>query len=152
MPGRFDLTPGDLAALLPDEPAFRVRQVWRGLHLGREPEEMTDLPLGLRARLATGLVPGLRPAAESVSAEGDTTKWLWTLADGARVETVRMTYPSGRVTVCVSTQAGCAMACSFCATGQAGFERQLTVGEIVEQVVRARRSAASEYRRLMGTS
>src|SRR5947209_5301512 len=138
MPGRFDLSPGDLAVVLADQPAYRVRQVWRNIHLGRDPEEMTDLPLGLRARLAEELSPGLREAATSISAEGDTTKWLWSLADGARVETVRMTYPSGRVTVRVSTQAGCAMACSFCATGQAGFSRHLTVGEIVEQVVRAR--------------
>jgi 23S rRNA (adenine2503-C2)-methyltransferase len=141
MPGTFDLTLEDLSGMLGDEAAYRVRQVWRSLYLGRRPEEMTDLPLALRSRLAGELVPGLREAAISVNAEGDTTKWLWSLADGARVETVLMRYPSGRVTVCVSTQAGCAMACSFCATGQAGFERQLTAGEIVEQVIRARREA-----------
>ena len=141
MPGTYDLTPADLAGILAGEPAYRARQVWRSLYLGREPEEMTDLPRSLRSHLAATLAPGLHPAATSVSAEGDTTKWLWTLADGARVETVLMAYPSGRVTACVSTQAGCAMACSFCATGQAGFERQLTTGEIVEQVVRARRAA-----------
>jgi 23S rRNA (adenine2503-C2)-methyltransferase len=133
----FDLAPGDLADILADEPAYRSRQVWKSLHLGRRPEEMTDLPVRLRERLAAELRPALAPAATSVSAGGDTTKWLWSLHDGARVETVLMTYPSGRVTVCVSTQAGCAMACSFCATGQAGFQRQLTPGEIVEQVVRA---------------
>ncbi|MDQ3897558.1 MAG: 23S rRNA (adenine(2503)-C(2))-methyltransferase RlmN [Actinomycetota bacterium] len=142
MPGRFDLSPDDLSRILSGEPAFRTRQVWRSLHLGREPDEMTDLPVHLRSRLADVLVPGLRPEATWVDAEGDTTKWLWSLADGAAVETVLMAYRSGRVTVCVSTQAGCAMACSFCATGQAGFQRQLTVGEIVEQVVRARRAAA----------
>jgi 23S rRNA (adenine2503-C2)-methyltransferase len=141
MPGTFDLTPGDLAGILSGEPPYRARQVWRSLYLGREPEEMTDLPRPLRTRLAAALTPALCPAATSVSAEGDTTKWLWSLADGARVETVLMAYPSGRATVCVSTQAGCAMACSFCATGQAGFQRQLTTGEIVEQVVRARRAA-----------
>jgi 23S rRNA (adenine2503-C2)-methyltransferase len=140
MPGRFDLTHEALSVLLRDEPAYRVRQVWRNLHLAREPEEMTDLPLALRSRLADALPPGLRLEATSVNADGDTTKWLWSLAGGARVETVLMTYPSGRVTVCVSTQAGCAMACSFCATGQAGFERHLSTGEIVEQVVRARRA------------
>ena len=142
MPSTFDLGPADLAGILADEPAYRVRQVWRGLHLGRRPEDMTDLPVRLRQRLAAELRPGLYPAATSVSAEGDTTKWLWRLADGARVETVLMTYPSGRVTVCVSTQAGCAMACSFCATGQAGFDRHLTAGEIVEQVIRARQAVA----------
>jgi 23S rRNA (adenine2503-C2)-methyltransferase len=140
MPATFDLAPADLAGILAGEPGYRARQVWRALHLGRAPEEMTDLPRRLRERLAAELQPALTPAATSVSAEGDTTKWLWSLADGARVETVLMTYPSGRVTVCVSTQAGCAMACSFCATGQAGFERQLTTGEIVEQVIRAGRA------------
>jgi 23S rRNA (adenine2503-C2)-methyltransferase len=74
--------------------------------------------------------------AESVSDGGDTVKWLWRLADGAHVETVLMHY-ADRSTVCVSTQAGCAMACGFCATGQAGFVRHLTTGEIVEQVMRA---------------
>jgi len=137
MPGRFDISPDELAAVLRGEPPYRNRQVWRSLHQGREPEEMTDLPLPLRARLARELPPGLRLADRSVNADGDTTKWLWSLADSSRVETVLMTYPSGRVTVCVSTQAGCAMACSFCATGQAGFQRHLTSGEIVEQVVRA---------------
>jgi 23S rRNA (adenine2503-C2)-methyltransferase len=139
VPGRFDLTLEDLSTVLGDQPAYRTRQVWRSLYQGREPEEMTDLPLALRSRLSGDLPAGLRPATTSVSAEGDTTKWLWTLADGAQVETVLMAYPSGRVTVCVSTQAGCAMACSFCATGQAGYQRQLTAGEIVEQVIRAGR-------------
>jgi 23S rRNA (adenine2503-C2)-methyltransferase len=140
MPGRFDVTPQELSGILAGEPAFRTRQVWRSLHLGREPEEMTDLPVALRSGLARALEPGLRPQGSWVNAEGDTTKWLWSLADGAKVETVLMAYRSGRLTVCISTQAGCAMACSFCATGQAGFQRQLTVGEIVEQVVRARRA------------
>ena len=146
MPARFDLTLEDLARVLDGEPAYRARQVWRSLHLGRDPEEMTDLPLALRSRLARELAPALRPVTTSVNADGDTTKWLWSLGDGARVETVLMRYPSGRVTVCVSTQAGCAMACSFCATGQAGFERQLTTGEIVEQVVRAGRHDPAGHR------
>ena len=142
MPGRFDLSLEDLSGILSDQPAYRTRQVWRSLHLGREPEEMTDLPQALRARLAEELVPGLQPVTRSVDPDGETTKWLWSLADGARVETVLMAYPSGRVTVCVSSQAGCAMACTFCATGQAGFQRQLPPGEIVEQVIRAGRASA----------
>jgi 23S rRNA (adenine2503-C2)-methyltransferase len=141
MPARFDVSLEELSAVLRGEPAYRTRQVWRNLHQGREPEEMTDLPLALRGRLAEELVPGLTPVTTSVNVDGDTTKFLWALADGARVETVLMAYASGRTTVCVSTQAGCAMACSFCATGQAGFERQLTPGEIVEQVIRAGRAA-----------
>ena len=72
--------------------------------------------------------------------DGRTTKWLWSLADGARIETVLMRHPD-RATVCVSSQAGCAMACQFCATGQAGFTRHLGVGEIVEQVAVARHEA-----------
>ena len=75
---------------------------------------------------------------ESVSDNGDTVKFLWELDGGSRIETVLMLYRD-RATVCVSSQAGCAMACGFCATGQAGFTRHLTVGEIVEQVVRATR-------------
>jgi 23S rRNA (adenine2503-C2)-methyltransferase len=141
VPGRFDLTLEDLSQVLSDEPAYRTRQVWKSLYQGREPAEMTDLPLALRSRLAEDLAPGLLPSETSVNLDGDTTKWLWTLADGAKVETVLMAYPSGRVTVCVSTQAGCAMACSFCATGQAGFQRHLTAGEIVEQVIRAGRAS-----------
>lgn len=74
-------------------------------------------------------------------------KWLWALADGSRIETVLMHYPN-RSTVCVSTQAGCAMGCGFCATGQAGFTRNLGVGEILEQVIAARREAAASDRRV----
>src|SRR5690606_41556653 len=103
-------------------------------------EAMTDLPAPLRDELARALPPALEPVTASTSEGGETVKWLWQLHDGARVETVLMHY-GDRTTVCVSTQAGCAMACSFCATGQAGFERHLGVGEIVEQVVRAQRVA-----------
>src|SRR5438067_6291787 len=103
---------------------------------------MTDLPRALRARLSDALVPALSLELESRSEGGDTVKWLWRLPDGTRIETVLMHYPA-RTTVCVSTQAGCAMACGFCATGQAGFDRQLTTGEILEQIVWARRRSAS---------
>ncbi|MGD9798623.1 MAG: 23S rRNA (adenine(2503)-C(2))-methyltransferase RlmN, partial [Acidimicrobiia bacterium] len=142
MPSRYDATRDDLAAVLAGEPGYRVGQVWDGLHRRlAEPAEMTDLPARLRATLGPALPPALDAAAESVSADGETVKWLWRLADGALVETVLMHY-ADRTTVCVSSQAGCAMGCGFCATGQAGFERHLTVGEIVEQVVRAARRAA----------
>ncbi|HEU5084497.1 MAG TPA: 23S rRNA (adenine(2503)-C(2))-methyltransferase RlmN [Acidimicrobiales bacterium] len=141
MPTRYDPDRDALATLLAGEPRYRVDQVWQGLyeHLA-DPEAITNLPKGLRTRLSDELPTALAPAAESVSDDGDTVKWLWRLADGASVETVLMHYRD-RSTVCVSTQAGCAMACSFCATGQAGFERHLTVGEIVEQVVVAARAA-----------
>jgi 23S rRNA (adenine2503-C2)-methyltransferase len=140
VPVPLDLSPDQLRALLEGEPGFRFTQVWRGLHQGLAPLEMTDLPLALRHRLEAELPAGLAPLTTSVTEEGDTTKWLWALPGGVAVETVLMHYP-GRATVCVSTQAGCAMACGFCATGQAGFRRHLTAGEIVEQVVRARRAA-----------
>ncbi len=124
-----------------DQPAYRVGQVWRGLHVNaRRPAEMTELPPLLRKRLDSSLPPALQPISESVSDKGETVKWLFALQDGARVETVLMHYRD-RTTVCVSSQAGCAMRCSFCATGQAGFTRHLSAGEIVEQVVAAIRQA-----------
>jgi 23S rRNA (adenine2503-C2)-methyltransferase len=137
VPTRYDASRDDLAALLAGEPAFRVRQVWDGLHrrvVG--PEAMTELPASLRERLGDALPRALGVAQESVSDDGQTIKWLWRLGDGALIETVLMHYHD-RSTVCVSSQAGCAMGCGFCATGQAGFERQLTTGEIVEQVAAA---------------
>jgi 23S rRNA (adenine2503-C2)-methyltransferase len=141
VPGAFDVSRDELADLLSGEPRFRTEQVWRGIwQRGDLPADMTDLPKSLRQRLGAVLVPALEEVARSVSADGRTTKWLWRLADGAQVETVLMLYPD-RATVCVSSQAGCAMGCSFCATGQAGFSRHLSVGEIVEQVAAARREA-----------
>ena len=137
MPTRYDATLDDVAAALPGEPAFRARQVWAGLHERVvDPADMTDLSKALRARVEEALPPALAPERESVSEGGDTVKWLWRLHDGSTVETVLMHY-ADRTTVCVSSQAGCAMACGFCATGQAGFDRHLTTGEIVEQVARA---------------
>jgi 23S rRNA (adenine2503-C2)-methyltransferase len=148
VPTRYDASPSDLVALLDGEPRFRVDQVWRGLYEQlTAPEELTVLPSALRARLAAALPPALELVTERTSDDGDTVKLLWTLDGGARVETVLMHYRD-RTTVCVSTQAGCAMACGFCATGQAGFERHLTTGEIVEQVVEAGRRARRSGRRL----
>ena len=141
MPAPYDLTREELASILRGEPAYRTRQVWDGLHARvQRPEEMTELPAALRGALADALPPALTEVSRQWADQGQTTKWLWGLADGARVETVLMRYPD-RVTVCVSTQAGCAMACQFCATGQSGFQRQLTQGEIVEQVAAAMREA-----------
>jgi 23S rRNA (adenine2503-C2)-methyltransferase len=141
VPGPYDLTPEALGELLAGEPGYRVIQVWEGLHRrALRPSEMTELPVALRQRLEEALPPALDTVARREADGGDTVKWLWALHDGARVETVLMAYPD-RVTVCVSTQAGCAMACQFCATGQAGFQRQMGVGEIVEQVIEAVRAA-----------
>lgn len=133
--GRFDLTPRT-AEVLSGQPRYRFDQLWRGLHAGRDLDSMGELPAALRSLLDEALDPPLGAAAILSSDGGRTTKFAWVAGDGARFETVLMDYERRR-TVCVSSQAGCAMACSFCATGQAGFTRHLTAGEIVEQVVRA---------------
>lgn len=140
--GLYDLTPEELAAALEGQPAYRVRQVRQALYTaGRRPEQTTNLPRDLRADLERRFPPALTRQTESVSDDGQTVKWLWSAAGGAAIETVLMLYPD-RATVCVSSQAGCAMNCSFCATGQTGFKRNLSTGEILEQVVAARRAAA----------
>jgi 23S rRNA (adenine2503-C2)-methyltransferase len=103
--------------------------------LVRDPAEMTDLPASTRARLTEALLPKLlHPVRDAACDDGATRKTLWRLHDGALVESVLMGYPD-RVTVCVSSQAGCGMACPFCATGQAGLTRNLSTAEIVDQVV-----------------
>ncbi len=117
---------------------FRARQVWTWLYDkgALEPSAMTDLPKGLRAKLtAETVLGGLSVAAEQTSRDG-TVKRLYRLHDGKLIETVRMPYGDGRRTVCVSSQAGCAMGCVFCATGQMGFQRHLTAGEIFAQAWR----------------
>jgi 23S rRNA (adenine2503-C2)-methyltransferase len=122
--------------------------VWQGLYTQlAEPGDITNVPKALRERLARELPTALSQVVRRVSDGGDTVKYLWELHDGSRIETVLMLYPD-RVTVCVSSQAGCAMACGFCATGQAGFNRHLTSGEIVEQVVKAARRGAEMGRRV----
>jgi 23S rRNA (adenine2503-C2)-methyltransferase len=127
-----------LAALLAElgQPAYRAKQVHAWLVRGvDDPEEMTDLPKPLRTELASRFAPA-RPEliAHTVADEGHTHKLLLRYPDGEAIETVLMLYPK-RATVCISTQAGCAMGCPFCATGQAGFRRQLTAGEVIRQVV-----------------
>lgn len=145
---RYDLDRDGLGALLKGQPGYRIDQLWTGLYEQLAgPEDLTNLPKALRAQLDEALPLALEVVAESTSDGGETVKWLWALHDGTRVETVLMHYDE-RSTVCVSSQAGCAMGCTFCATGQAGFDRQLTTGEIVEQVVRAARRARDDGRRL----
>ena len=138
----YELTREELAASLTGEPRFRVDQLWRGLwREDRLVDEVTTLPKGLRERLVLEHPSSLTAINEVVSDGGATTKWVFALHDGATIETVLMAYED-RVTVCVSSQAGCAMGCSFCATGQAGFTRQLSAGEVIEQVVLAARAGA----------
>ena len=145
---RYDLDRDAVAEHLAGEPRYRIDQLWSGLYDQlADPAEITNLPKALRQRLDAELPTALSAVTESVSDAGDTVKFLWELDGGSRVETVLMIYPD-RATVCVSSQAGCAMACGFCATGQAGFTRHLTTGEIVEQVVRATRRARAADRRV----
>ncbi len=149
---RYDLTRDQLASTLAELagsiPRYRVDQIWSGMYTQlTDPDEWTNLPKQLRATLTEALPMSLTPVTESVSDAGDTVKILWELDGGSRIETVLMLYRD-RATVCVSSQAGCAMGCGFCATGQAGFTRHLTVGEIVEQVVRATRRARELDRRV----
>jgi len=127
------------------ERAFRVRQLGTHYfgHLTDDPAEMSDLPLSTREPLTAALFPTLVEPVRTVTADGGSTvKTLWRLFDDVRVESVLMRYPD-RATVCVSSQAGCGMACPFCATGQMGLTRNLSAGEIVEQVRLAARSMAS---------
>jgi len=104
------------------------------------PQEMSDLPKAIRDELVAELLPHLLTSVRTVQADrGTTVKSVWRLHDGALVESVLMRYPR-RVTICISSQAGCGMNCPFCATGQEGLTRNLSTGEIVEQVVHAARS------------
>ncbi|MBI1377782.1 MAG: 23S rRNA (adenine(2503)-C(2))-methyltransferase RlmN, partial [Frankiales bacterium] len=125
-------------------PAYRADQVSRHYfaRLSDDPSAWTDIPASARDALATALTPALMtPVRELTADAGTTRKQLWRLADGALVESVLMRYPD-RVTMCVSSQAGCGMNCPFCATGQAGLTRNLSTAEIVEQVVAGARELA----------
>ncbi len=138
-PFLLDLDRSQLSELLADwgEPAFRAQQLetWLYQHYVADVTEITSLPKTLRRRLAqeTGLNP-LNPLVSVDSSDGQTRKTLFSLPDGREIEAVLMRYDK-RQTLCISTQAGCAMACPFCATGQIGFRRNLSAGEIVAQVL-----------------
>ncbi|RYJ01368.1 MAG: dual-specificity RNA methyltransferase RlmN, partial [Actinomycetales bacterium] len=139
--------PRHLADLSPEErkeqaeklglPAFRLKQVSHHYfaRLQRDPEAMTDLPAAQRDAIAEALLPTLlTPVRTQEADKGTTRKTLWRLFDGALVESVLMRY-SERATLCVSSQAGCGMACPFCATGQGGLQRNMSTAEIIDQVV-----------------
>ena len=120
-----------------DQPAYRAKQLWQGLYqqLWNKPEELTSFPKELRQKLAESFsFSALRESQRLYSTDGQTTKVLFHLPDRQAIETVLMRY-SDRRTLCISTQAGCAMGCVFCATGQMGFRRNLSSGEILEQVL-----------------
>ena len=109
---------------------------------------MTDLPAAVRETVAETLFPTLMTPVRQVAADdGETHKTLWRLHDGTLLESVLMRYPN-RATLCISSQAGCGMACPFCATGQAGLDRNLSTGEIIDQVRSAARTMAAEGSRL----
>ncbi|OGO59636.1 MAG: 23S rRNA (adenine(2503)-C(2))-methyltransferase [Chloroflexi bacterium RBG_19FT_COMBO_47_9] len=133
------------------ETRYRAAQVWDGLYrqFWRSPEEFTNLPLSLRQRIAEVFVPftHLQPAQVLQSSDGETVKTLFGLPDGQAIEAVLMRYDRRR-TLCISTQAGCAMGCVFCATGQMGFRRNLSSGEIVEQVIYYARLLAEQGERV----
>ncbi len=136
------LTVDELETLVTEAggPRYRGGQIARWIYRRRAPSvaAMTDLPEDLRTRLAAQTtLSRLRVLARSDAPDGAATKFLLGLADGPTVETVMMRYDDGRRTVCVSTQVGCGMACTFCATGLAGLTRNLSAGEIVEQVLLA---------------
>ncbi|WP_226921077.1 23S rRNA (adenine(2503)-C(2))-methyltransferase RlmN [Georgenia subflava] len=140
-----DLTTAERSAVAVELglPAYRADQLSRHYfaHLTRDAADMTDLPAAARDQLAETLVPELVTKVRDLSADrGTTVKSLWRLFDGAMVESVLMRYAE-RTTLCVSSQAGCGMACPFCATGQQGLTRNLSTAEIVEQVRLAARAS-----------
>lgn len=157
----YDLTLEDIASLLKDwkEPAYRARQIWQGVyqHLYESPDEFSNLPISLRKKLAEEFIfTPFQMRTYLDSSDGFTRKTLFELPDGNLIEAVLMRYgdPADnpqiktaaphsenlrgarkRRTLCISTQAGCAMGCVFCATGQMGFKRHLSSGEIIAQVL-----------------
>jgi 23S rRNA (adenine2503-C2)-methyltransferase len=134
-----DVTERDLVSWLRDrgQPAYRARQIRRQVARGTTPDwkGLTDLPMGLREELERAFRwSAVELAHEARSADGETRKALLRLHDGHHIESVLMPHHGARNSVCFSTQAGCPMACAFCATGEMGLVRNLTVGEIVDQI------------------
>jgi 23S rRNA (adenine2503-C2)-methyltransferase len=145
----YDYTQDHFAQLLSGAPKYRLTQLWEGLYTHfLEPHDIATLPADLRTLISHEAPSSLQEIQRVDADDGNTIKFLWHLVNGNHpIETVLMYYED-RATVCVSTQAGCAMACGFCATGQAGFTRHLTAGEIIEQVVRSAREAKQHDRRI----
>jgi 23S rRNA (adenine2503-C2)-methyltransferase len=126
-------------------PGYRASQVATHYfsHLSNDPQQWSDIPADSRQSISAALTPQLIELVTSRTTDsGMTRKDLWKLHDGVLVESVLMRY-SDRVTVCISSQAGCGMNCPFCATGQAGLTRNLSAGEITEQIVAAARACAN---------
>lgn len=143
----LDLTRDDRAGAMGrlGLPTFRADQISRHVfdRLEDDVTRFTDIPAHLREELGTQLFPQLLEQVTRLSCDGDTTvKTLWKLFDGSLVESVLMKYPS-RTTLCISSQAGCGMACPFCATGQGGLKRNLSQAEILAQVLAANQMLAA---------
>lgn len=135
----YDLDLNQLTDLVQSwgEPTYRAKQLWQGIYCQLWPssQEFTTLPANLREKMTNELrFAGLTPSAILKSNDAQTVKTLFHLSDERAIEAVLMRYEH-RQTLCISSQAGCAMGCTFCATGQMGFKRHLTSGEIVEQVL-----------------
>lgn len=147
-----DLSPEERVARVTELglPKFRADQIARHYY-GRfeaDPSTMTDLPAAARETITKELFPTLLSPVRSIETDdGDTTKSLWRLNDGTLLESVLMRYPD-RATLCISSQAGCGMACPFCATGQGGLDRNLSASEIVDQVRAAAAAMEAEGSRL----
>ncbi|MBU1692446.1 MAG: 23S rRNA (adenine(2503)-C(2))-methyltransferase RlmN [Verrucomicrobia bacterium] len=142
-PALYNLTLAEIEALLREwrQPAYRARQIYRQLYvnLAASPREMSDLPAALRERLTKEVLFSTLQFERTQSGDGGMTrKALFRVEDGPPVESVLMIYRD-RATVCVSTQSGCAMGCSFCASGRMGFRLNLTAGQMIEQVLWAAR-------------
>lgn len=138
-PFLFDLTFDELTGMITGwgEPAYRAKQIWEQAYkmFVSSFDEMSNVPLKLRAKLTEELnFSHIIPHTDLLSSDGHTRKILFDLPDSSQIETVLMGY-SVRRTACISTQAGCALGCTFCATGQGGLQRNITSGEIVEQVL-----------------
>jgi 23S rRNA (adenine2503-C2)-methyltransferase len=146
----YDLTRDQIKAQLAEwkEPDFRAGQIWRWIYERHvsDIDQMSDLSKALRTQLKQHYtLARLAPVAEKKSTDGWTRKWLLRLPDASEVESVLMEYEGIRRTACISSQAGCAMNCSFCATGQMGFMRNLRAGEIIEQVIWVTRALTSAH-------
>ncbi|MCD4672738.1 MAG: 23S rRNA (adenine(2503)-C(2))-methyltransferase RlmN [Anaerolineaceae bacterium] len=143
----YDLSLSEIKTLFTSwrEKEFRAAQLWRGLYkqFWQSPEQFTNLPKSIKQKLSENFrFSSLKPIRKLASKDGNTIKTLFRLPDGPAIEAVLMRYEQRR-TLCISTQVGCAMNCSFCATGQMGFTRNLTSGEIVEQVIYYARELAA---------
>ena len=140
-----------LDGTLQDEPAFRARQVWRWAANGAQGyDEMTDLPAALRTRLHDTVPFSTLQLIREAHASDGTVKGLFHTHDGRAVEAVLMRYRDGRRSVCVSSQSGCPLTCTFCATGTMKFGRNLTASEIVDQVLHFRRIEPLDHLVFMG--